>query len=207
MTLPAIDPRALRPRRVWYVVAIVIAVLGVVAGVVGFAYGVTSFFRALPTMSTEFDAGSPATVHLASDRRQAIYFDLSGPRRNQLDTECTGTARDDGSIDVRPIWNTLDFARSGHSWTSAYTVQVTRAGEYELTCRPTASDGPTHYGVGDAPNNRAMAVAGLGGMAALVGAPGLAVTIGGVIALTVARRRSSHKKRVQQQFYHGHPAS
>jgi hypothetical protein len=205
---PPIDSRALRPGRGWYAVAIVIAVLGIVVGVAGFGLGIASFVRGLPKMTTEFDRGSPVTVHLAPDQERAIYVDRnSGPggRSDQAYTDCTGTARGDGSIDVQRTSSTLDFPSGRHQWLSAYSVTVTRAGDYELSCEPRATDGPTHYALGDAPKAGALAAGILGGTAALIGVPCLALTVGGVIALVVALRRSSAKKRLQQQYYQGYP--
>jgi hypothetical protein len=207
VTFPAIDPRAVRPGRGWYAVAVVVAVLGIGVGVGGFGLGIASFVRGLPKMTTEFDTGSSVTVHLTAGQKRAIYADVnSGPRR-PVYPDCTGTARGDGSIDVRRISNTLDFPSGRHQWMSVYTVDVTRDGDYDLSCQPTASDGPTHYAIGDVPKTGALAGGILGGIAALIGVPCLTLTIGGVIALVVALRRSSAKKRLQQQLYYGYPAS
>lgn len=204
---PPIDPRALRPGRGWYAVAIVIAVLGIVIGVGGFGLGIASFVRGLPKMTTEFDAGTPVTVHLAPGQERAIYVDRnSGPggRGDPVYAKCTGTARGDGSVDVRQVSSTLDFPSGRHQWVSAYSVAVTRAADYELSCEPSGTDGPTHYALGDAPKAGALAAGILGGTAALIGVPCLALTVGGVIALVVALRRSSAKKRLQQQVYYGY---
>jgi hypothetical protein len=201
---PPIDPRALRPGRGWYAVAIVIAVLGIVVGVGGFGLGIASFVRGLPKMTTEFDAGTPVTVHLAPGQELAIYADLNSGSGRPVYADCTGTARGDGSVDVRRISNTLDFPSGRHQWVSVYTVTGTRDGDYELSCQPSVSDGPTHYAVGDAPKTGALAAGIFGGIAALVGVPCLALTVGGVIALVVALRRSSAKKRLQQQVYYGY---
>lgn len=205
--LPAIDPRALRPGRWWYVVAIVVAVLGIVIGIAGFGLGIASFVRGLPKMTTEFDTGSPVTVHLAAGQERAIYADLNSGSARPAYTDCTGTARGDGSIDVRQISNTLDFPSGRHQWVSVYTVTVTRDGDYDLSCQPTFNDGPTHYALGDAAKTGALVGGIFGGIAALIGVPCLALTVGGVIALVVALRRSSARKRLQQQVYYGYPPS
>jgi hypothetical protein len=188
-------------------VAIVIAVLGIVVGVGGFGLGIASFVRGLPKLTTEFDAGSPVTVHLTAGQRRAIYADLNSGSGRPVYTDCTGTARGDGSIDVRRISNTLDFPSGRHQWVSTYTVDVTRDGDYELACRPSASDGQTHYAIGEAPRTGALIGGIFAGIAALVAVPCLGLTVGGVIALVVALRRSSHKKRLQQQAYYGYPPS
>ncbi len=187
--------------------AIVIVVLGIVVGVGGFALGIASFVRGLPTMTTEFDAGTPVTAHLTAGQRRAIYADLNSGAGRPAYLDCTGTAPGDGSIDVRRISNALDFPSGRHQWTSVYTVDVTRDGDYELTCRPAASDGPTHYALGDAPKTGTLVAGIFGGIAVLIGVPCLALTAGGVIGLVVALRRSSHKKRLQQQAYYGYPPS
>jgi hypothetical protein len=204
---PPIDPRAIRPGRGWYVAAIVIPVLGIVIGVGGFGLGIASFVRGLPKMTAEFDAGTPVTVHLTAGQQRAIYADQPSGQNMAVDVDCTGTARGDGSIEVRPVSTTLTFPGGRHQWISAYTVDVSRAGDYDLTCRPTASSGPTHYALGEAPKTGALIAGVLGGTAALLGIPCLAITIGGVIALVVGLRRSSAKKRLQQQLYYGYPAS
>jgi hypothetical protein len=207
VTFPAIDPRAVRPGRGWYAVAVVVAVLGIVVGVGGFGLGIASFVRGLPKMTTEFDTGSPVTVHLTAGQQRAIYADQTTGRNVTVAADCTGTAHGDGSIEVRPLSTTLNFPSGRHQWTSAYTVDVSRDGDYELACQPSVSDGPTHYAIGDVPKTGALVGGILGGIAALVGVPCLTLTIGGVIALVVALRRSSAKKRLQQQLYYGYPAS
>jgi hypothetical protein len=149
------------------------------------------------------------TVHLAPGQERAIYVDRnSGPGGpgDPVYPDCTGTARGDGSVGVRRISNTLDFPSGRHQWISVYTVTVSRAGDYELRCEPSGTDGPTHYALGEAPKAGALAAGIFGGIAALIGVPCLALTIGGVIALVVALRRSSAKKRLQQQFYYGQPS-
>lgn len=204
---PPIDPRALRPSRGWYVAAIVIPVLGIVIGIGGFGLGIASFVRGLPKMTAEFDAGAPVTVHLTAGQQRAIYADLTSGQNVAVGTDCSGTARGDGSIDVRPVSTTLNFPGGRHQWISAYTVDVSRDGDYDLNCQPTAQYGPTHFALGDAPKTGALVAGVLGGTAALLGIPCLAITIGGVIALVVGLRRSSARKRLQQQFYYGYPAS
>lgn len=64
---------------------------------------------AMPNMTTEFDAGKPATVHLTAAGKQAIYVDWIGRRRDQTDAECTGKALGGGTIAVRPVSVSLDL--------------------------------------------------------------------------------------------------
>jgi hypothetical protein len=202
---PPVDPRALRPSRAWYVVAMVIVVIGVVVGVGLFGLGILSVVRGLPKVTAEFEAGSPTTVHLTADRKWAIYVDRQGLARQRVDGVCTGTARGDGSIDVRPTSTSFEFSTGRRHWQSLYTIDVTRDGDYELTCRPSdPAIEQAHYAVGDAPNIGGIVGWVFGGIAALIGVPCLALVVGGVIALVVGLRRSSHKKRLQQQYF-GYP--
>jgi hypothetical protein len=144
---------------------------------------------------------SPAILHLTPAEKPAIYVDWIGRNRNQMRAECTAAAPDGGTIAVRPVaFGGIDFVSDDgqHRWLTTYELKVSQAGNYELTCRPGVSHGPTHYGIGDNPDTRGEAVKAFGGFAAdAVGTTG-GIAIGVLIALVVGLRRGAHRRRLER---------
>lgn len=194
-----IDPRVLRPRLRWYVVAQILAFGGLVAFVVLFRFGVQTLF---PTVAAEFGAGSATKVRLTTDQRWAIYVAIRAHSGDHPATDCAARGIDGGAIELRATsygWGGSGFrgaANRGQTWTAAYKLSVSRTGWYELTCQgsdSTAARG--HYAVGDDPDPFGRTV--LGTMAVTAGLPGLALVGGGGLAIAIARRRGAHRRRLQ----------
>jgi hypothetical protein len=199
---PPVDPRALRPRRAWYAVSVVIVVLGVLVGVGLFALGLVSAIRGLPKTTSEFESGPPLVLHLSAGRKSAIYLDSGASPPGAIDSQCSGRAEGDGSIDVQPTSYNFDFSSGRRHWRLLYTVEVSQDGRYELDCRPTDPTVETaHYAVGEDPKIGGFMAKLFGGIGALLGVPCLALVVGGVLALVVALRRNGQKKRLQATAY------
>jgi Domain of unknown function (DUF4190) len=201
MTLPGgalpIDQRAPRPERGWYVAAVVVAAIGLVAGASGFAFGVGSIFRDQPKVTIEFEAGSPTVVSLHADKRYAIYVGVPWDTSERQPAVCTAEPVDGGTVSLHATSNGWSFSDDRTSWEPVYRMTVDQDGRYQLTCRPSDDNGgPAHYGVGGDPDiGKALAT-----MAISVGIGGLAMVTGGVLALVGRRRRANHRRlQLEQQ--------
>lgn len=197
---PPVPSSELRPGRVWYVVAAAIVAIGVCVGAGVFGFGMYSFIGDLPTMEQEFDAGSATDAELSKGRKSAIYVaipdGMGSGTRLQLAAQCTGSG--DGEITLTKRSADISIGSGGQEWQLVYDVRVDRTGTYRLECTLDDGSGEGRFAVGEAID---MGTFGklFGSIGALVGAPCLALLVGGVIALIAAVRRSSHKKRLLQQ--------
>ncbi|MFC8421600.1 hypothetical protein ACFUN7_12065 [Streptomyces sp. NPDC057236] len=193
---PRIPASELRPGRHWYATA---AVISVVLIVLGAAIGVHRFKSAVDAVDTghQFADGDTVTLRLDPEHEKAIWIRDRGPSFRQT-CDITGPG-DPGltgpGIDV--------FLTRDETWNPLYTIDVPRAGDYEVTC--TSRGGPSRYAVGD-PGG----FVSLGGwllLALLL--PTLGIGIGAVVVLVTAFRRRGHRKRLLAERHgsgDGHPA-
>ncbi|MGH3715230.1 MAG: hypothetical protein ACRDT4_17460 [Micromonosporaceae bacterium] len=202
---PPVNPSEIRPGRAGYWVAGVIAVLGVCAGIGIAAFGFSSIAGDLPKMKAEFQGET--TVKLESGKDWAVYVDnpaLEGRAGNSAapvrapQVECTGTSADGGNITFSDPGGAFHFASGDRNWQLLYAVSVDKTGSYTVTCASSDPDLPDPtYAVGTAVNVGGFVGKLFGSLGALCGIPCLALLVAGVIALVVAMRRSSAKKRLQ----------
>lgn len=181
---PRVPANEIRPGRHWYVTAAVITVVLVMLGV---AIGVYRFKDAVDAVDADnqFANGDTVTLRLDPKHKKAIWMrddvfgsssdeacDITGPGDPQL----TGPG-----IDV--------FLTRDETWNPLYDIDVSRAGDYEVTC---TSQGPSRYAIGD-PGGL---VAFGGRLIVAVLVPMLGIGIGAAIALVTALRRRGHRKRL-----------
>ncbi|MEU9049614.1 hypothetical protein AB0D37_04265 [Streptomyces sp. NPDC048384] len=179
---PQIPANELRPGRHWYATAAAITVVLVVLGV---AIGVYRFKSAIDAVDTvnQFANGDTVTLRLEPGREKAIWIKDRGPSSDQAcGITGPGDARlTDPAIDV--------FLTRAETWNPLYTIDVPRAGDYQVTC---TSQGPSRYAIGD-PGG----LVTFGGWLALaILLPMLGISIGAAIILVTAFRRRGHRKRL-----------
>lgn len=188
---PRIRANELRPGRHWYVTAAVTAVLLIVLGVVIAVQRLDSAIDAVDT-GHPFADGDTVTLRLEPDSEKAIWIKDRGPSAAQ-DCEITGPgapALTDPGIDV--------FLTRDETWNPLRTIEVSRAGEYEITC---SSQGPSRYAIGDPEGQVTFA----GGVVLAVLLSILGIAIGTAIVLVTAVRRHGHRKRLladRSRSYH-----
>lgn len=192
---PQIPANELRPGRHWYGTAAAIAVVLVVLGVV---IGLYRFNNAIDAVDTDhhFANGDTVALRLEPESEKTIWIRDRGPSAAQ---ECSITgpgdaALTDPGIDV--------FLTHDEAWNPLYTIDVPRAGNYEVTC---SSQGPSRYAIGDSGGM----IAFVGGLIRAIALPIFGISICAVIILVTAVRRSSHRKRLLAERYGyggGHPA-
>ncbi|MFG1927645.1 hypothetical protein [Cryptosporangium sp. NPDC048952] len=175
-----VDSRQLRPRRRWYVVAVVIAVLFTAIGIGGFAIGVVTAAKSVPDFDGTYTGNQQSSVQLATGRTYALYVPVDSSQSCVVDDEVRT---------VNPP-TTFSFTRGGREWVHLKNLTVVTTGSYDVNCSV-----PT-YAIGPEPELGKLAGGIGGGIAALIGLPCIGITIGGIIALVTGLRRSSHKKRL-----------
>ena len=186
MTQP-IDPRLIRPRRIWYAIAVGIAVIGVVLGVAAFAAGIVSVTRSLPHLDQTSTTGASATVQLTSARRYAFYLPEGASASCVL-------APNSGVQESAPSYE-FTFSAKGRQWRLAYHLTVTTSGSYTASC------GGAPFAIGNRPEVGKF-VSGIGlGIAALLGLPCFGLVVGTLIGVIVAIRRRNHRTRLQPAPY------
>lgn len=200
---PAIDPSELRPRRAWYVVAAVIAVVLVSAGIAVFVVGLVT---ATGTGSIErrFGAGETVTVRLDAQPSSAIYAqvpsegaDGSGPVSTPL-AQCTvvGPSGQETSLDVPT--GTFTITRGGISWRQIYEVAATESGDHRISCRSSDTEA---FAVGEVPDAGKLVGGIAGGLIGLFALPLTGILVGVVISAVVAVRRGSCRRKILAQRY------
>ncbi|WKD30938.1 hypothetical protein [Streptomyces xanthophaeus] len=181
---PQIPANELRPGRHWYATATAIAVVLLVLGVV---IGVYRFNSAIDSVDTghQFANGDTVTLRLEPGSEKAIWIrdeEFGGPAAPECRITGPGDpALTDPGIDV--------FLTRDETWNPLYTIDVTRAGEYEVTC---SSQALSAYAIGDSGAVFAFA----GWLVLAIALPVLGIVVCAVIVLVTAFRRRGHRKRL-----------
>lgn len=200
---PAIDPSELRPRRVWYAVAAVIAIVLVGAGIAVFIGGLVAA-SGTGSIDRRFGSGETVTVRLDAQPNSAIYArvgsggtDGSDPVPTPL-AQCTvvGPSGQETSLDVPS--GTFTITRNGTSWRQIYEVAATESGDHRISCR---SSDTNAFAVGEVPDAGKLFGGIAGGLIGLFVLPFTGVLIGVIISVVVAVRRSGYRRRMLAQRY------
>jgi len=201
-----IDPRDVRPSRTWYVVAVVIALLGLVAAPLLVVLGLASFGSAigqLPSLDAQFNGGTPTTVELKAGQKSAVYAVVLEDSAGAAGANCTGAAVSGGTISLTPIGYDASATAEGSTWSILYEITVSQDGQYSITCTSdTGVPGTDVYAVGDAVEVGGFMARIFGGAGAIFGAflaPCVGIFIAVVIAIITGVRRSSYRSRLQRE--------
>ncbi|MFF4389785.1 hypothetical protein ACFY0G_23810 [Streptomyces sp. NPDC001552] len=186
---PQIPANDLRPGRHWYAMAASIAVVLILLGA---AIGVYRFNSAIDSVDTDhpFANGDTVTLRLEPGSGKTIWIrdQEFGP---SAAPECSITGPGDPRL-TDP--GTDVFLTRDETWNPLHTIDVPRAGEYEVTCSSPAS---SKYAIGDSAGM--FAFAGWLMLAALL--PMLGIGICAVIVLVTALRRRGHRRRLLAERY------
>jgi hypothetical protein len=187
---PLIDPRQIRPSRGWYALAVLLPVLGVIAGIVVFALGVNSAVKTTPKLILRSDSGASNSVQLVGGRSYRIYVPVAAITSSSCELDNTATATVTPAIDDAAAHRLERFTSGGVTWQPRYEVDVTKTATYKISC------GGTKFAVDD--EDKTVSAQGeklVGGLGIAAGVPCVALTIGVLIGIIVAVRRSSNRKR------------
>ncbi|MFE4259870.1 hypothetical protein [Streptomyces sp. NPDC056883] len=181
---PQIPANELRPSRRWYAAAAAIAVVLIVMGVV---IGAFRFDDAIDSVDTDhpFANGDTVTLRLEAGSEKTIWIrdEEFGP---SAAPKCSITGPGDPGltdpgVDV--------FLTRDETWNPLYTIDVRRAGEYEVAC---SSHARSAYAIGDSGGLFALA----GWLVLAIALPVLGITVCAVVVLVTAVRRSRHRKQL-----------
>jgi|GEM_PF-6901531 hypothetical protein len=171
-----------RPRRLWYGIAIVVLVLGVGAGIGGFVFALR------PSMShlQRFETGQSVRLTLPADARRTLYVSADA-RPDTL--HCAATP------DGLTLSGTsgLTMSQGDESWNAVYQLHATRAGTYRLTC--TSPGGAKPLAVGAAFGAGRL----FGGILTALGCPCVALVFAGIVCLVVALRRHARIRELRER--------
>ncbi|MGW5085847.1 hypothetical protein [Streptomyces coelicoflavus] len=174
--------RELRPGRHWYLTAAAIAVVLTVLGVVIGAYRFNNLLDAVDT-DHQFANGDTVTLRLDPEHEQTIWAKYPGVSPGpECDIAGPGAPRlTDPGADL--------FTTYDETWTPVGTTDVTRPGDYTLTC---SSRALSRYALGDSEGLISFAVDLI--PAVLLAALGITTAV--VITLVTALRRRAHRKHL-----------
>ncbi|KAF4405950.1 MULTISPECIES: hypothetical protein [Streptomyces] len=179
---PRIPANELRPGRHWYVTAAAIAVVLTVLGVVIGVYRFTGLTDAVDT-DRRFANGDTVTLRLGPGSEKTIWVKYPG-RSPGPECDITGPGGP-GLTDPGPdVFLTRD-----ETWMPLHTIDVPRAGDYEVTC---SSRALSEYAVGDSGGIVAFA----GWLILAIALPVLGIGVCAAIVLVVAVRRRGCRKRL-----------
>ncbi|XKK59239.1 hypothetical protein HFP71_24520 [Streptomyces sp. ARC32] len=172
----------LRPGRHWYLTAAAIAVVLTVLGVVIGAYRFNNLLDAVDT-DHQFANGDTVTLRLDPENEQTIWAKYPGVSPGpECDIAGPGAPRlTDPGADL--------FTTYDETWTPVGTTDVTRAGDYTLTC---SSRALSRYALGDSEGLISFAVDLIPAVLLAV----LGITTAAVITLVTALRRRAHRKHL-----------
>ncbi|WP_129840179.1 hypothetical protein [Streptomyces sp. RFCAC02] len=179
---PRIPANELRPRRYWYAIAAGIALVLIVLGV---AIGVYRFISVRDAVDTDrrFANGETATVRLEPESDRALWVKYPGQSPGP---ECDITGPGDPVLTDpgTDVWFTRD-----ETWDLLYTIDVSQAGDYTITC---SSDALSRYAFGE---TEGLFAFGIGLVLALL-LPVLGVGVCVTVVIVTAVRRRRHRKRL-----------
>ncbi|MBV2356655.1 serine/arginine repetitive matrix protein 2 [Streptomyces sp. J2-1] len=172
----------MRPRRFWYLVA---ALTALVLGGIGVALIVATVRDSVNSVDTSrsFAGGEVRTFHLVRGETKAIYVSQAG----QGDIRCSIPEPWSGSM-TQPD-SSFRVTSSSRTWERVFEVRPGATGDYALTC---TSERSAVFALGDPPHVGAT----IGRIAVAVGCL-LAAVVGAVtIVVVTAVRRSRHRRRL-----------
>ncbi|MFE9392907.1 serine/arginine repetitive matrix protein 2 [Streptomyces sp. NPDC006784] len=189
-----IPAKELRPRRLWYVVA---AVLALVLAGSGTAVLVLTVRDTVDSIDTDhsFPSGGSQTFRFTAGETKAIYASASGRGR----VDCRIPQMRSGSM--KQPDSTFRITSGSRTWERVFEVKPGSSGDYTLTC---TSDRQTEFALGDEPR----VGTAVGSVLAAIGLFFAAVASAVAISVVTAVRRGRHRRRLTMpgpQPHPGHP--
>ncbi|WP_239502243.1 serine/arginine repetitive matrix protein 2 [Streptomyces qinglanensis] len=189
-----VPAKELRPRRLWYVVAAVLALVLAGSGTAVIVSAVRDTVDSIDTDHT-FPSGGSRTFRFTAGETKAIYASVSGRGR----VNCRIPQMQSGSM--KQPDSTFRITSGSRTWERVFEVKPGSSGDYTLTC---TSDRQTEFALGDEPRVGTAVGSVLAAIALFLAAVASAVTISVVTAV----RRGRHRRRLTMpgpQPYPGHP--
>lgn len=191
---PRIDARQLRPRRLWFVVAGVIAAVCVGIGIASFVLTLTSAAGSVDD-GEAFASGQSVTLRIGPDDDAAIYVSsqMYAPARCKVASGPSGSTPRVTSPD-----HTFTVTKGSVEWWRAFVLKADTDADYRVTC-----DDP-RGALTFAPGDDTGLASFVGGIVVTVLVPVLGLLAGSGIAIIVGVRRGRHRRWLEAQAYYGH---
>jgi hypothetical protein len=193
-----VDPADLRPHRRWYAVAVAVAVLGLLAAAAVLSVTIRAWSTGFPTLGSPFRGGESVEVDLRAGQPAVLYV---SPDTATFNGRCTAELAG-ADVAVTEVSYTFTFFSGGRTWAARYEILADRDGRARLTCMPAAGTGGPLLATGDKPDNPRLLRGLAGSVAAGVSTALLGLVGGGVLALVIAKRRGSYRRRLQPPAVH-----
>ena len=197
---PRIDPKELRPGRIWFFAGAVVLVLGLIGGIVGF-------------IVTLFNTVSLPELQHRVQESESVGFELSGTETVNLGLYSNGNAVpndcvliDDTGLETGfdPPGYSHNGTLNGESWRLVALLNDVAPGEYTLDCRETGM-GAT-YALGDIGDGEEGILRGaLTGVGFMLGLPAVGLIAGVTIMVMTGVRRSRHRRQLIAERAQGQP--
>jgi hypothetical protein len=193
---PPIRSSELRPSRGWYVAAAILAFVVIVAGGVGFAYGIVHAITSVD-IKTKVPLAQPTTLTYDTvPARQGIFARIPD-RETDPQATCIVRAPSGATVPQLPVTNNFTLTLNNVTWREVSAFDVPAAGDYVIVCTSTNALG---FGVGRHVRGSELAGSVLGGLGALALA-GVGVLIALIIAIVTAIRRGRYRRRLWAERY------
>ncbi|MEU4998154.1 hypothetical protein [Streptomyces sp. NPDC021622] len=190
---PRIDPRQLRPRRGWFVVAGVIAAVGVAIGIASFVRTLTSAVDSVDD-GRAFASGRSVTVRIAPDDDAAIYVRSPFVAR----AHCKVTGPPDSLPRVAAPGGTFNVTKGDARWERAFVLKTDKDADYRVMCEDPR--GVLTFAPGDSTDVSSF----VGGIAVTVLVPLGGILAAAALAIIVGVRRGRHRRWLEAQAYYGY---
>ncbi|MFE7410825.1 hypothetical protein [Streptomyces laurentii] len=178
----SIAPKDIRPGRHWYATAAAVALVLTVLSVVLGMNAVSGVADAVDD-GDQFANGETVTVRLGPDSDKSVWISDPGPG---FDSTCVITGPGDPKLTAPGIDVFLTYDQT---WNPRYAIEVTRTGDYALTCQ---APEPARYALGK--SGGFFSLAGRLMTAVLLAGFGLVACV--VIVVVTALRRRGHRERL-----------
>ncbi|MEV0317127.1 hypothetical protein ACIBKX_36745 [Streptomyces sp. NPDC050658] len=190
---PRIDPRQLRPRLRWFVVAGVLAALCVAVGIVSFVLTLTSAVDSVDD-GRAFASGESVTVRISPDDDAAVFVRSPFVAR----AHCKVSGPPGTTPRVTAPGGTFNVSKGGARWERAFVLKADTDAEYRVLC-----DDPNRD-LTFAPGDSADVSSFVGGVAVTVLVPLGGILAGAALAIIVGVRRGRHRRWLEAQAYYGY---
>lgn len=182
----------LRPRRIWFAIAALIGVGGLLA-----AASVPLFvLRSGGDLGQRLTAEQPATVHLSPSKAQMVWVREEGQAIPHID--CRAAAADGQEPDeiqtVRPI-EIVEREVDGEHWRTLIAISAAPAGSYQVTCATTENAPLPSLSIGEPPRFYGARATAIGTVVSF-GLAGISIITSLILAIAVAVRRNRGRARL-----------
>ncbi|MEV0839794.1 hypothetical protein AB0I55_09565 [Actinocatenispora sera] len=175
------EQSTIRPRRLWYGIAIAVLVVGIAAGIGAFLFALRPALGDLQ----RFETGQTVRLSLSAGQRRTLY--VSGDTAGG-DLRCTASP---AGLSLSET-SGLTMSQGDESWSAAYQLRADRTGSYRLTC--TSPAGRKDLAIGATLSGPRL----VGGIVAAIACPCGGLLFAGIVCLVVALRRHARRRALRE---------